>query len=122
MLGGLLDLEDLNVSEVMVHRTKMRTINADLTAQEIVREVLASPYTRMPLWRGSQENIIGVLHAKDLLRALDDVGGDADRLSTSRRSRSRAGSCPTRPPCATSSRPSWPRRLTSPWWSTNTAR
>jgi Mg2+/Co2+ transporter CorB len=80
MLGGLLDLEDLTVSEVMVHRTKMRTINADLTSEEIVREVLSSPYTRMPLWRDSQENIVGVLHAKDLLRALDAVGGDAGRL------------------------------------------
>jgi Mg2+/Co2+ transporter CorB len=80
MFGGLLDLEDLTVSEVMVHRTKMRTINADLTSEEIVREVLASPYTRLPLWRGSQENIIGVLHAKDLLRALDAVGGDASKL------------------------------------------
>jgi Mg2+/Co2+ transporter CorB len=80
MLGGLLDLEDLTVSEVMVHRTKMRTINADLSSEEIVREVLSSPYTRMPLWSGSQENIVGVLHAKDLLRALDAVGGDASRL------------------------------------------
>lgn len=80
MLGGLLDLEDLTVSEVMVHRTKMRTINADLSSEEIVREVLSSPYTRMPLWRGSQENIVGVLHAKDLLRALDAVGGDAGKL------------------------------------------
>jgi Mg2+/Co2+ transporter CorB len=80
MLGGLLDLEDLTVSEVMVHRTKMRTINADLSSEEIVREVLSSPYTRMPLWRGSQENIVGVLHAKDLLRALDAVGGDASKL------------------------------------------
>ena len=80
MLGGLLDLADLTVSEVMVHRTKMRTINADLSSEEIVREVLSSAYTRLPLWRGSQENIIGVLHAKDLLRALDAVGGDASKL------------------------------------------
>jgi Mg2+/Co2+ transporter CorB len=80
MLGGLLDLEDLTVSEVMVHRTKMRTINADLSSEDIVREVLASPYTRLPLWRESQENIVGVLHAKDLLRALDAVGGDASKL------------------------------------------
>ena len=80
MLGGLLDLEDLTVSEVMVHRTKMRTINADLSSEEIVREVLSSPYTRLPLWRESQENIVGVLHAKDLLRALDAVGGDAGKL------------------------------------------
>jgi Mg2+/Co2+ transporter CorB len=42
--------------------------------------VLASPYTRMPIWRGSPENIIGVLHAKDLLRALDAAGGDASKL------------------------------------------
>jgi Mg2+/Co2+ transporter CorB len=81
MLGGLLDLENLVVSEVMVHRTRMRAINADLPAEEIVREVLSSPHTRLPLWRGTPDNIIGVLHAKDLLRALDAVGGDASRLT-----------------------------------------
>ncbi|MGL4438108.1 MAG: HlyC/CorC family transporter [Bosea sp. (in: a-proteobacteria)] len=81
MLGGLLDLKELSVEDVMIHRTKMRTIDADLSPAEIVREVLASPYTRMPLWRGTSENIIGVLHAKDLLRALDAVGGDASKLN-----------------------------------------
>ncbi len=81
MLGGLLDLKELTVEDVMIHRTKMRTIDADLGPAEIVREVLASPYTRMPLWRGTTENIIGVLHAKDLLRALDAVGGDAGKLN-----------------------------------------
>ncbi len=81
MLGGLLDLRDLSVEDVMIHRTKMRTIDADLGPAELVREVLASPYTRMPLWRGTSENIIGVLHAKDLLRALDAVGGDAAKLN-----------------------------------------
>ena len=80
MLGGLLDLHQLSVSEVMVHRTRMRTISADLPSEEIVREVLASPYTRMPLWRGTSENIVGLLHAKDLLRALDAAGGDASGL------------------------------------------
>jgi Mg2+/Co2+ transporter CorB len=80
MLGGLLDLRDLTVADVMVHRTKMRTINADLSSEEIVREVLASPYTRLPLWRETHENIVGVLHAKDLLRALDAVGGNPSLL------------------------------------------
>jgi Mg2+/Co2+ transporter CorB len=80
MLGGLLDLEDLEVSDVMIHRTKMRIIDASLPAEEIVREVLSSPYTRMPLWRDKPDNIIGVLHAKDLLRALDAVGGNAAKL------------------------------------------
>jgi Mg2+/Co2+ transporter CorB len=80
MLGGLLDLKELEVSDVMIHRTKMRVIDANLPPAEIVREVLASPYTRMPLWKDSQENITGILHAKDLLRALDAAGGDANAL------------------------------------------
>ncbi len=80
MLGGLLDLDELTVSEVMVHRTKMRTIDASLPPEEIVRAVLASPYTRMPLWRDGQENIVGVLHAKDLLRALAAAEGEAASL------------------------------------------
>jgi Mg2+/Co2+ transporter CorB len=80
MLGGLLDLQELEVSDVMVHRTKMRAIDAGLPPEEIVREVLSSPYTRMPLWRGEPDNIIGVLHAKDLLRALDAAGGNAAKL------------------------------------------
>ncbi|TVR09953.1 MAG: HlyC/CorC family transporter [Salinarimonadaceae bacterium] len=80
MLGGLLDLHELSVADIMIHRTKMRIINADLPPAEIVREVLASPFTRMPLWRDKHENIVGVLHAKDLLRALDAAGGQADKL------------------------------------------
>ena len=71
MFGGVLDLKELTVQDVMVHRIRMRTIDADLPKSNIVREVLASPFTRMPLWRGQPENIIGVLHAKDLLRELD---------------------------------------------------
>jgi Mg2+/Co2+ transporter CorB len=80
MFGGLLELGELNVSDAMVHRTKMRAIDADLPPVEILNEVLASPYTRMPLWRGEPDNIIGVLHSKDLLRALAAAGGDASKL------------------------------------------
>jgi Mg2+/Co2+ transporter CorB len=80
MLGGLLDLKELGVDDVMIHRTKMRTISLDLGPEAIVREVLASPYTRMPIWHEKPENIVGVLHAKDLLRALDAAGGDARKL------------------------------------------
>ena len=80
MFGGLLDLAELEVSDIMVHRTKMRTISADLPPEDIVREVLSSPHTRLPLWSGSPDNIIGVLHAKDLLRAYDAAGGKAANL------------------------------------------
>jgi Mg2+/Co2+ transporter CorB len=58
----------------------MVKINADLTPEEIVREVLATEYTRIPLWREKPENIVGVLHAKDLLRALKTSEGDLSRI------------------------------------------
>ncbi|QGM94040.1 HlyC/CorC family transporter [Methylocystis rosea] len=80
MFGGVLDLQVLHVSDVMIHRTKMRTIDADLPPDQIVREVLSSPFTRMPLWRERPDNFVGVLHSKDILRALNAAGGDASKL------------------------------------------
>jgi Mg2+/Co2+ transporter CorB len=83
MFGGLLDLRELQVSDVMVHRTEMVMINADLPPEELVREVLATEYTRIPLWREKPENIIGVLHAKDLLRAIRASDGDTSNIDVS---------------------------------------
>ncbi|MEJ6785126.1 HlyC/CorC family transporter [Aminobacter sp. Piv2-1] len=79
-VGGLLDLRELEVSDVMVHRTNMRLFNADIAPEALVREMLQSPYTRMPLWRSTIDNIVGVIHAKDLLRALNEVEGDYARV------------------------------------------
>lgn len=69
-LGGVLDLGELEVSDIMIHRTAMRAVNADEPPETAIRNILESPYTRMPVWRGSTDNIIGVIHAKDLIRAL----------------------------------------------------
>jgi Mg2+/Co2+ transporter CorB len=80
MLGGLLDLRDLTVSDVMIHRTEMITINADDSPEDIIKAVLAAPVTRVPLWRESAENIIGILHAKDLLRAIQAADGDLGKI------------------------------------------
>lgn len=79
-VGGVLDLHELEVSDVMIHRTSMRTVNADDPPEKIVREILRSPYTRIPVWRESTDNIVGVVHAKDLLRALNDGGNDSSRI------------------------------------------
>ena len=79
-VGGVLDLHELEVSDVMVHRTAMRSVNADDAPETIVREILQSPNTRIPVWRGSTDNILGVVHVKDLLRALLDAGNDASRI------------------------------------------
>ncbi len=81
MLGGLLDLKELEVSDVMVHRTEIVAINADDPAEKIVHEVLESRYSRIPLWRDSPDNIIGILHAKDLLRASQAAGGNAAKIN-----------------------------------------
>src|ERR1700694_4642969 len=83
MFGGLLDLRELQVSDEMVHRTEMVMINADLPPEDLVREMLATEYTRIPLWRDKPENIIGVLHAKDLLRAYRAAEGDSSRIDVS---------------------------------------
>lgn len=80
MFGGILDLRELEVSDVMVHRTKMLTINADDPPEAIVNAVIAAPVTRLPFWREKPENIVGVVHVKDLLRALHAVDGDAAKV------------------------------------------
>ncbi|MEK0083613.1 hemolysin family protein [Benzoatithermus flavus] len=74
MLGAILDLEKVEVSEVMTHRRNIVSINADAPVEEIVRQVLEGPYTRYPLWRGDPDTIIGVLHAKDVLAAVQRQG------------------------------------------------
>ncbi len=77
---GLLDLEELDVEDIMVHRTNMLSIDIDDGAEAIVEQILKSPYTRIPLWQDEQDNFVGVLHAKDLLRALARVKGDVSKL------------------------------------------
>ena len=64
----------------MKHRTEMVTVNADDEPEKVVNAVLAAEFTRIPLWRGKPENIVGILHAKDLLRAIQDAGGDLDKI------------------------------------------
>lgn len=80
MLRSILDLNDVEVGEVMTHRSTAATLDADLPPKQLIADILASPYTRLPLWRETPDNIIGVLHAKDVLRALHGAGGDADQL------------------------------------------
>jgi len=80
MLGGLLDLRDLTVADVMIHRTEVIMVDAGQPPEQAVAAVLAAPVTRVPLWRDTPENIIGILHAKDLLHALRDANGDASKV------------------------------------------
>jgi CBS domain containing-hemolysin-like protein len=80
LIQNLFRFGELEVADVMIHRTNIVAIDADNPPEKIVADVLAAPYTRLPLWRGTPENIVGVLHVKDLLRALAAVEGDVTRI------------------------------------------
>ncbi len=68
---GALDLADRTVDEIMRHRSQIEMIDADAPPGDILDAVLASSHTRLPVYRGERENIVGVIHAKDLLRAVN---------------------------------------------------
>jgi len=80
MLGGVLDLPELTVSDIMLHRTKMETINSDDPPEQLVEAVLHSPYTRLPVWKDDVDNIVGIVHAKALLRAVQLAEGDMSKI------------------------------------------
>ena len=75
---GALDLNERAVEEIMLHRSQIEMVDASQAPQDILAQILTSPYTRLPLYRDEQENIVGVIHAKDLLRAMHKLldGGE----------------------------------------------
>lgn len=80
MLRSVLDLTGVEVGEIIIHRKKVVTIDADLPIADIIEQVAASPYSRIPLWREQPDNIVGMLHAKNLLRAIDSADGKIGRF------------------------------------------
>ncbi len=80
MLGGILDLGELQVGDVMRHRTSIESVDAGLPKQELVEAVVASSHSRMPVWRDEPDNIIGILSAKLLAQALVEHRGDLEKI------------------------------------------
>ncbi|MBK1698484.1 HlyC/CorC family transporter [Rhodovibrio salinarum] len=80
MLRSILDLGDVEVGEIMTHRKNVVTVNADLPIDELITEVLSTPYTRVPMWRGTPDNIVGVIHAKELFRAAKELSGQEEKI------------------------------------------
>lgn len=81
MLGGILDLKELQIADVMVHRQKMVMLDLDQSPDSLLERVLSQPHTRLPLYRRDPDNIVGVLHAKDLLRALARARGNIQAIN-----------------------------------------
>ena len=81
-LLGALDLGHRTVDEIMKHRRQIEMLDADLPPDELITRVLSSPHTRLPLYREDEENIVGVIHAKDLLREVDRLMRSTDESVT----------------------------------------
>jgi len=73
---GVLEIGELSVEEVMIHRKNVVMLDVDLPAEDIVKVVLNSGHSRVPLYEEQQDNIIGILHVKDILKSISKAGGD----------------------------------------------
>jgi CBS domain containing-hemolysin-like protein len=71
---------ELSVTDVMVHRTRMYSVDADEPPAKVIEAIMAGPYTRVPLWEKDPDNIIGTVHIRDALRAVKAAGGDAGKV------------------------------------------
>ena len=80
MLRSVLDLDDVDIGEIMTHRKNVNLIDASQSADDIVDQVLASTFTRIPLYREDPDDIIGVIHAKQLLREVRARNGDVSEI------------------------------------------
>jgi Mg2+/Co2+ transporter CorB len=80
MLHSILDLDDVTVADIMVHRRNVATMDVGQPTAQIVDQILASQFTRLPLWENEPDNIVGVLHVKALLRAARSAGGKVDAI------------------------------------------
>ncbi|TRO92709.1 HlyC/CorC family transporter [Glycocaulis profundi] len=81
MLGGVLDLRELTVDDVMVHRKNLVMLDIEQPIEDLLETALTSAHTRLPLYRGDAENIVGVLHVRDLARAYHEAEGDPAAIS-----------------------------------------
>lgn len=80
MLRSILELDEVEVADIMTHRQKVVTLDLDDPVEDLVEQILGSPYTRLPVYRGDSDDISGVLHAKALLREIHARGGNIKDL------------------------------------------
>jgi Mg2+/Co2+ transporter CorB len=79
MLGSILDLNDVEINNVMTHRKQLEMIDSELQSSEIIKKAINSSHSRIPFWQGNPDNIIGILHVKDLMRLV--VASEVAKIS-----------------------------------------
>jgi Mg2+/Co2+ transporter CorB len=80
MIDGVLDLSDVEISEIMIHRKDIAALNIDLPISELIRKALELNHTRIALWQKNEENIIAILNIKKLLRSFYQYKGDVSKF------------------------------------------
>lgn len=70
MIGGIIDLEKITVNEIMIHRNDMNSIDIDDEPSEIIAQMISSTHSRVPLWKNEPDNIVGIIHIKDVVRII----------------------------------------------------
>ncbi len=83
MLRSILDLADVEVGEIMTHRSNVVTLDMDMPIADLLQQSLDSPFTRLPLYQGNSDNIVGILHTKELFRAIQAQRGDLSQVDIS---------------------------------------
>jgi Mg2+/Co2+ transporter CorB len=84
MFRGVLDLSEMTVAQIMVHRKNIAMLDADLPSAELVEQAIDIGHTRIPLYSENSENIVGVLHVRDVLRELARSGGRPESVDISK--------------------------------------
>jgi len=81
LIRGALELDEIRIEEVMIHRKNIEMLDLDLPVEDNIHQALKSRYTRLPLFKESNDDIVGIIHAKDLSRALWEVDGDKAKIN-----------------------------------------
>jgi len=82
MLGSILDLNDIEVKNIMIHRKQVETIEGDLPADTLVAQAVSTMHSRIPVWRGEPDNIVGILHVKNLIKLIGERHNSFDATIT----------------------------------------
>ncbi len=80
MLASILDLDDMSLEDIITHRSDLVAVDRAAPMAELVDQVLAASFTRLPVYEGSPDHIVGLIHAKNLLRAIQKAEGDLSKL------------------------------------------
>ncbi|MEM6413280.1 MAG: HlyC/CorC family transporter [Pseudomonadota bacterium] len=81
LFRGALDLDDIKVEEIMIHRKSVEMLDIEEMPEALIETALKSPRTRLPLYKGTPDNIVGILHAKDLSRALWETDKNPSKIN-----------------------------------------